>query len=139
MSACNKKPSKPEPKLVLKSEITNEIKESLKATGLNTENEIDILFSSDKYSKDAVFVTKKLIAGHKEGEIYGCDLTKIYDIAHSHSYDTINESSITIYLKDNSEFKVQFPGSKEFDEVFFKSLKTNWREAIAKAQKDIEK
>lgn len=137
-TACNKTP-KLQPKLINKAEITVDMKAALTAAGLNTEQEIDQIFTNGDLSKDAVFVSKSVIAGFKEGKIYGCDLISIYDIAHSHSYDTLKESSVTVYLKDNSEFSITFPGSKEFDEPFFVTLKTNWREAISTAQKDIEK
>ncbi len=139
IAACNKTPAKPEPKLINKAEITEEIKTKLTEAGLNTDGEIEVIYTSDDLKKDAVFVTKKLIAGHKEGEIYGCDLISIYDIAHSHSYDTTNESSVTVYLKDNTDFSVKFPGAIDLDEPFFKTLKTSWRDAISTAQKEIEK
>ena len=45
---------------------------------------------------------------------------------HSHSRDTAKESSITIYLMDNSEFGISFPPATDLDEQFFNLLRDTW-------------
>jgi len=56
--------------------------------------------------------------------------TNIFDISTSHSLSPEKNSTITVYRKDDTEFKAEFLGGTDADEKFFSMLKEKWREAL---------
>ena len=132
--SCSKKESVPMAKFFEKGQITALQIDSLKELGFNVDTSIVALYQFDKISKESAFITPLLFGSYKDEKIVGTELSNIYDIYHSHAVDTASQSSITIYLKDNAEYKIDFLGGTDLDEQFFKSLRETWRKSIAKTQ-----
>jgi len=126
--SCFAGKSKNKPVLLNGSQITKAQIATLQKAGLNTADSIYMLYSSGDLSKNAAFITKKFIAVLDSQKISGAEYTAIFDMLHSHSRDSLKESSITVYLRDNSEFVVKFAGNGSDDETFFNLLRDTWRE-----------
>lgn len=105
----------------------------LKKKNFLEENEkIVYFYSLSKPKNEGTLLTdKKVLIYSKESsdkELF----ENIFDIATSHSLTAETNSTITIYRKDDTEFKAEFLGGTDADEKFFSTLKENWRDALAK-------
>jgi len=114
------------PLFLTANELTEKHKATITKAGLSAEDSILILFSHGNLEKQAAFITPKGIFSHVDGTIKAATHKDIYDMLHSHSRDTAQISTITVYLFDNTEFVLSFPGSTDFDERFFNMLRDTW-------------
>jgi hypothetical protein len=129
--SCSKETKPPE--LLTPDTLKQKHIKFLKKKNFLAENENIVYFYSLSKMKDegALLTDKKILVYNKEytdRELF----SNIFDIAASHSVSAETNSTITIYRRDDTEFKAEFLGGTDADEKFFSTLKENWREALAK-------
>ena len=120
------------PELLTQDTLKQKQIKFLKKKNFLAENEnIVYFYSLSKIKSEGILLTdKKVLIYNKEStdkELF----ENIFDIATSHSLSAETNSTITIYRRDDTEFKAEFLGGTDADEKFFGTLKENWREALA--------
>ena len=124
--ACFTKGSAKKELLLSGSQISKSQKEILTKAGLNTADSIFLLFSQGNLANNAAFITGQYIAVLDSQKILGAKYPDIFDMLHSHSKDSVKASTITIYLKDDTDFTIRFKGNTSSDEQFFNILRDSW-------------
>lgn len=123
------------PELLTKDTLKQKQIKLLKKKNFLEENEnIIYVYSLSTIKNEGILLTdKKLLVYNKEStdkELF----ENIFDISTAHSLSAEENSAITVYRKDDTEFKAEFLGGTDADGRFFVKLKEIWRDAIAKNQ-----
>lgn len=105
----------------------------LKKNNYLGENEkVAYFYSLSKIQNEGILLTDKKVLVYNKAFTDRELFRNIFDFSTSHSVSAEKNSSITVYRKDDTEFKAEFLGGTDADEKFFAKLKELWREALVK-------
>ncbi len=131
LASCSKTDQRSN-KLLTQAEVTSkEIDYLKKKNFLGGNEEITHIYTPTKITVQAVMLTSEKILAYHNDTVEMEPLSNIFDLSASHSVDVKKTSTITVYRKDDTTFKLEFIGASDVDEKFFLTLRDMWRAALA--------
>lgn len=137
--SCAKKAEEQNKQLFTPDLLSAKDSEYLKQRGFLVENEkIIYVYYTTKIADGGNLLTdQKVVAFQKDSEEKE-PLQNIFDLSTTHALAPEENSTITVYRKDDTDFICAFPGGLDIDDKFFSELRTLWRNAISEKQAEKE-
>lgn len=136
ISSCTKGKGARKAALIPGDSLSAEDMDYLVSKELVTEGEkILFLYTNKGIENDGALLSINKIALYSAESKEVASLDQIFDIAKNHSTTAENPSKITVYLKNDTEFTMEFLGASNEDERFFDIFRHMWRLAISTKQK----
>ena len=104
---------------------------------LNENEKIIYIYTPTKITVQAVLLTDEKIVAYSRDTVETELLSNIFDLSASHSIDKEKPSTITIYRKDDSTFKLEFAGASDADEKIFLKIRDMWRIALSENETQV--